>query len=417
MEWFAVILWLSVLVIVSWRTPEYGVYILAATTPLYLVRLSLVGLPTTLLELELLVLAGVVVLKYRYALLGACRVRTRIEKALAVSIIAFVISASVSVVVSPDMRAALGIWRAYILEPLLFFIIIISVITTPQQIRRMVVVCGIGAVIIALVSIAQVLTGYGIPEPWAAERRATSFFPYPNAVGLYLAPLIPLVVALAAGRGRITQKAALGVVGILLVGIAAAQTTGALVALAVTGVIGGVLWSKTSRQWVLRVIVVGALIATITPVVRDQLVKKLSFNTWSGTVRQIMWGETLPMLRDHWFTGAGLAGYQKAFEPYHKAKAIEIFLYPHSIVLNFWSELGLYGLISVVFLVAVYFVLLVFARSRENRALVYGLGGAMIVILVHGSVDVPYFKNDLAIMWWMFFALALILYRQRRAAL
>ena len=35
--------------------------------------------------------------------------------------------------------------------------------------------------------------------------------------------------------------------------------------------------------------------------------------------------------------------------------------------------------------------------------------GAIIVIVVHGLVDVPYFKNDLAVMFWLFLAMVSII--------
>lgn len=40
-----------------------------------------------------------------------------------------------------------------------------------------------------------------------------------------------------------------------------------------------------------------------------------------------------------------------------------------------------------------------------NKYLNIGLISAMIVIIVHGLVDVPYFKNDLAVMFWLFLAM------------
>jgi uncharacterized ion transporter superfamily protein YfcC len=33
--------------------------------------------------------------------------------------------------------------------------------------------------------------------------------------------------------------------------------------------------------------------------------------------------------------------------------------------------------------------------------MILGLMGAMVVIVVHGLVDVPYFKNDLAVLFWV----------------
>lgn len=416
MEIGFLILYVCTFALVSLFRFEYGaLLVLATAAPAYLIRFALGPLPTTLLELQILVLVAIAAVRHRAIVARAWHFRGRAEKALGVSIAAFAISASIAVAVSPDMRAALGVWRAYFIEPMLFFIIAVAAFTTPAKILRGVGAIGISAAFIALIALIQVFAGLPIPPPWQAELRATGIYPYPNAVGLFIAPIVPLVAAYAVGSKRLLFRGIAVFVCILFVGgIAAAKTTGALVALAVAGLIGGLAWSKTARQWCLRIVAITVLIGIVAPGIYTPLEQKLFFHEWSGTVRQITWKETLPMLADHWLTGAGLAGYQKTFEPYHTARAIEIFLYPHNIVLNFWSEIGLYGLASTIALIATYFILLIYARAEGQRILRFGLAGAMIVILVHGIVDVPYFKNDLALIWWVFFAFALSLYRYSR---
>ena len=411
MEYIGDVVWLCAFAILSWRRAEYGALLLVATTPAYLIRFSFGPLPVTFLEIEILLLASIVLVRHRHEIMRVLVFRERIEKALAVSIACLLISASVSVFVSPDLRAALGVWRAYFIEPIIFFTILLFVIKKPLQIWATFGALGVSGALIALIALGQVFAGFPIPPPWDAEVRATSLYPYPNAVGLFLAPIIPLVAAYAAKEQKMKRLGAIALCILLIAGIIAAKTIGALVALGVAGLIGGALWSTRSRQWTLRVLVSAILVILVAPSIYIPIHKKLFFQEWSGTVRQITWSETLPMLRDHWFTGVGLAGYQKTFEPYHNARAIEIFLYPHSIVLNFWSEMGLYGLASIIALTVCYFILVQCVRDKEQRALKFGLAGAMVVLLVHGSVDVPYFKNDLALMWWVLFACALILYR------
>lgn len=408
-----VVIYLCLFTLIANVALEYGVLLILATVvPAYLMRLALGPIPTTLLELQILVLCAIVLCRAEWRQQPLLRVSCDWrETILMVSIAAFVISASISIFVSPDIRAALGVWRAYIIEPLLFFGVIISTLKTPTQVWRGIGALSLSAAIIACVALAQVFFGYPIPPPWDSELRATGIFPYPNAVGLFIAPIIPLIALYAATHSGWRRYVALVVCALTIGGIVAAKTGGALVALAVTGMVGAMLWSKQSRQWCMRIVVCAILLMAVLPVVRVPIERKLFFHEWSGTVRQIVWKETLPMLTDRWLTGAGLAGYQKTFEPYHKTKAIEIFLYPHNIILNFWSETGFYGLTSVIALITAYFILLRGARRTQDKALLFGLVGAMTVILIHGSVDVPYFKNDLALLWWTLFAFTFILYR------
>lgn len=125
------------------------------------------------------------------------------------------------------------------------------------------------------------------------------------------------------------------------------------------------------------------------------IVQKLTFQKWSGSVRLAQYRETWKLLRDHSIRGAGLAGYQQAIAPYHEDAHVEIFLYPHNLLLAVWVELGLAGVL--VFLAMLYqFFRRAFTIHQSPIT-----SAAMLVILVHGLVDVPYFKNDLAMVFWV----------------
>lgn len=135
------------------------------------------------------------------------------------------------------------------------------------------------------------------------------------------------------------------------------------------------------------------------------------------------------MLKDRPVLGAGLGAYPTVFAPYHTKTFIEIFQYPHDILLNLWSETGLLGLLAFAWIVAVWIGTVLGRKSSAvssekpshdsrlgamNRApttIDYRLSTIvwlmpLVAILVHGLVDVPYFKNDLAFAFWIFAALA-----------
>jgi hypothetical protein len=66
----------------------------------------------------------------------------------------------------------------------------------------------LSTVAVSVFAIYQYITGQYIPNDfWASSvnRRATSFFPFPNAVGLYLAPIIMLLVG---NLGRLWKSGA-----------------------------------------------------------------------------------------------------------------------------------------------------------------------------------------------------------------
>ncbi|HTK59632.1 MAG TPA: hypothetical protein VL283_00335, partial [Candidatus Baltobacteraceae bacterium] len=69
------------------------------------------------------------------------------------------------------------------------------------------------------------------------------------------------------------------------------------------------------------------------------------------------------------------------------------------ILLNLWSELGLAGIVVFILIMVRFFQQALATKS-------WTLAGAGVAILVHGLVDVPYFKNDLAMLFWLLMAFA-----------
>jgi len=75
---------------------------------------------------------------------------------------------------------------------------------------------------------------------------------------------------------------------------------------------------------------------------------------------------------------------------------LEIYLYPHNIFLNFWTELGLAGLIIFSFLIFKFIFLSLkyyYQTKKDRNFLGLALCASMLIILLHGLVDVPYFKK------------------------
>jgi O-antigen ligase len=129
----------------------------------------------------------------------------------------------------------------------------------------------------------------------------------------------------------------------------------------------------------------------------DPIAQEVTMQDWSGYVRKRMWKDTVSMLRDRPVLGAGFGAYPTVFKPYQTTTGIEVFQYPHNILLNLWSETGLLGVIAFGWVIATW--------VRLGHGRVWTLL-PLITILVHGLVDVPYLKNDLAFAFWIFALLA-----------
>lgn len=373
-----------------------------AATPLYLIRFHIGPIPST--ALEVILLATLLVWGIEYI-----KNDTRPAappKAFLILIGAFLAAATISIFVAPDTRGALGIWRAYFIEPILFFFVLQDLLHKKILTSRNIITAfAIPAIALSLYAVFQKLTGIGIPAAWVTERRVTSIFPYPNALALFLAPLIPFFVFQISKNHLARSLFFAGTMLLSLIAIIFAHSTGAILALSGGATIMAITYCRAKKQWKTLITLLVILTALGGGALQSKPLRdELLLNNWSGRVHKIGWSEGFTMLKTRPIAGAGLNGFPVALKPYHKATAIEIFQYPHNIFLNFWSEIGLLGLISFCGLV-LWFYIYTFKKLHSNIALLPVIT-AMAIILIHGLVDVPYFKNDLAVVFWVIFALA-----------
>jgi O-antigen ligase len=156
-------------------------------------------------------------------------------------------------------------------------------------------------------------------------------------------------------------------------------------------------------------IVALAGLALIPPIRHRILIE--TENVYGNTVqsRIDLWNGAIKLIEHRPLVGAGLSGFQQRVQPYlTNFHSTAQFIDPHNIVLNFWVETGLLGLIAAAWLIVLGFT---FSwrgwrsGTPEWRPLQLGVLLAMVAVVVHGMVDVPYFKNDLSLEFWAFLAL------------
>ncbi len=430
---------------------DWAILLMIAALPTYLLRFKVAGLPSTALEVMILVSFTIWFLRsFLPRIKNIFKKNTeRLNYPFSLEIILLIIIAFVAAGVAGFSSSALGIWKAYFFEPILVFILIFNVFKSKKDWTKILWALLISAAAVSLLAIFQKMTGLLIANPFWAQagaRRAVSFFGYPNAVGLYLGPLVMIFIGWLLSynwknvQEQLGQKTFIATTIIIsLLAIYSARSEGALIGLVAGLIIFGLFAGRRERlaTFILLIIVIGGTFV-FSPS-RDFIIQKLTFQDLSSQIRKQQWKETLIMLNHgHFGLGAGLSNYQNAVAPYHQPglffnsdnlpnfdaelranatlrakywQPVEIYMYPHNIFLNFWSELGLAGALLFVWIIIKYLYLslkMVVAYGRENKNekyLALGLMAAMIVIIVHGLVDVPYLKNDLAVMFWLLLAL------------
>ncbi len=418
---------------IAWRDQKLAIYVILTALPSYLLRFHLGPVPMTLLEGFVLIALGVWILRRRFSSFSL--------SPFSLPTILLLVAAVIGVIVSPDKFAALGILKAYFIEPILFFLMIKSTLTR-DDVEPALKALGVGAIVVSTLGILQWITRLGIPVPWDIERRITSVFDFPNAVGLYLGPIVTMSVIVVIKKFEILnpkfqtntkhekEKPKTGfclslfrfplvsdlgfrisdflfwlTVAILgTLAIFAAQTEAAYVAIPASLLLVSFL-NPHLRRLTIPLTAIGFVAAMMIPSVKQ----KLTLHDYSGEVRRTQWSETVEMLKDHPIFGAGLAGYEPTFASYHHATWVEIFQYPHNLILNIWSELGLLGLVAFILLaIQVLRSFLPLTKGEPEGVFLCALLAALLETTIHGLVDVPYFKNDLSLMTWSLLAMLVI---------
>lgn len=395
--------------ILAVKNIKWSIFWIIFTLPAYLIRFNFFGLPMTLLEIEIVLLCIVFLIK------NYNKLKITNYSLLFYSTILLVITATIAVFVSPNPYAAAGLWKAYFIEPILFFLVFIKTIKK-EDLKNIFYVLSIQVGLLSISAVYQKFTGTLIINPFwaqAATRRVTSVFPYPNALALYLAPLIILFLGyfiFEIKNLKLFQNSKLKIQNylpvcyqILIIILATlaiyyTKSKGALFGL-LAGIIFYAIFYKPYRKYFVTIL--GIVVLLSFYLFGTHKINLSGTSTVTGgdsiSVRTTMWSETWQMLQQKPLLGAGLSGYQDAVAPFHKKSYIEIYLYPHNIFLNFWSEIGLLGMLAFLGII-IWFYKTGFAHQQNTHIIFMG---GMTVLLIHGLVDVPYFKNDLAILFWL----------------
>jgi putative inorganic carbon (HCO3(-)) transporter len=392
------------------RYVRWALALTAASMPLYVVRWHIGPLPTTVLEnLILLTVALYAIAVWRRA--APLPGRTPYEIPIGLLLIAGVIG----VLVAPDHRGALGIFRAYLVEPVAIYYVATAVLGTAGSLASLVAGWGAGALVFAIVEIAtfvEALREHTLQLGHAAAALGIN----PNAVALYLEPLIGIAAGFALfARGR-QRMIGIGAVIVLLAADAATLSRGGLLAMAVLVVIAFItIRSLAFRLVLLAASLLGALTLWRLPFIGLRITYLLVNPMHTLYGRLHIWAATLRMLRDHPVFGAGINAYQSTMAPYRAADTYHVpEPYAHNIVLTTWSEVGLLGLAAFLYMLAALAIRPWRALARSSglhRALLWGLGTGFVMLAVHGLVDSPYWKNDLSLEFWMLAALEVVALR------
>ncbi|HUX88886.1 MAG TPA: O-antigen ligase family protein [Chloroflexota bacterium] len=341
------------------------------------------------------------------------------DPAISVLAILFILAGAVSLTASVALPESLRSFRTIIVEPALFYFLIVTQVRGRRAVVTLIGALVLAGVLISLVGFWQYATDRSIITAEAGLRRIRAFYGSPNNLGLFLGRILPFTFSLGLWwkRSRPVWVAAGLVIGIAIIltfsiGAWAGVTCSAF---AVAGLAG-----PRARQWALRTAVIGVVVGAVAAWRIPRIGDHFDLRWGTSFIRLEVWQSAARMLALHPVRGIGLDNFLYYYQHGYRLPSAwqePDLSHPHNMIFDFWLSLGLPGLILLGFLIGRFAEAIVEYWAMSDwfeRGVYAGAIGAMIDIVVHGLVDNSFFLPDLAVLFWLMFAIVGVLQREQR---
>ncbi len=422
--------------LVSVRKPFWAANIIIFLLPAYLWRFKIAGLPTNFLEALVIIFAlswwPKNIFQYNgqsrlffskqnhvFALTSSSWRKLPEKNLLFAGSFLIIAGASLSLVVSPNLFASLGILKSWIILPVLFAVTLFSVVTQETfYVQQKSILTLLRTLALSGGSVGLVALGYYLSHHLTYDGRLRAFYGHPNQLAMYLAPSWIIIYGFCL-RQKTKKAQLLWFIALIALSVPLLLTFsyGAW-----AGILGGsfaLVWGlhKTNAKTPQKkpfylyggfvLLVLWLIVAALTS---PKLHVIFSNHRSSLYSRIMIWRSALFILKNHWITGIGpgqfqtyYLNYQKYFPSYLEWAVPQ----PHNIFLAFWLQAGLIGLVGFLSLVAWFFqgALKTIQQNKKRAFVPFVLIAIMVYTLIHGLIDTTYWKNDLSMVWWLIIAL------------
>lgn len=376
--------------------------------PAYLVKFSILGIPTN--ALEILVLAIFIL-----ALLDRQRFNYKEfygqNKGYLIAIILILAGLVISTLANGEYRTGFGMIKGWFIVPLFFAWVLLKEMKRAEDLKNALKWLYISTFFVALAGLGYFFTGY-----LTYDGRLEAFYGSPNYLAMYLAPGIIIGAYLIKNQSQnLKSKVALSSLiisfVIILISFYLAYSYAAWMAVVLSLIITELIINRRIGK---KAILTG-LIIILFVIASQWNTEKLNnlkiFSRSSLESRMMIWKSSEKILSDNFIFGIGPGNfqnkyleYQKYFSPYLEWAVPQ----PHNLYLAFWLQSGLLGIVGFLMLGIKWLrTLLALIGQQKNSEIVAVFIGTMVYILIHGLLDTLYWKNDLAMVFWIIIFLGL----------
>lgn len=407
------------------KITDYLLYASVLFLPSYLVRFSFFGLPTNLLEMLVIfaVLFWMIDLKKSSVIFA-------LPKIYWLSFLLIFLGLVLSSFLNPHWAREAGIIKGWFVLPFLFFLVLLDRLKNNADAEKILRLLYVSSASVGLLGVL-----YLFLDITTFDGRLRAFYLSPNHLAMFLAPgiiigffsiktpfhIFPLLdKEKIRKRSLIIQLFLLSSLLILLIALYFTFSYGAWIAIffsLTTTLLLAKFPAKSPKIKLFFALIFLFLIAFSFQIASPKFAGITGSDPRSSSAsRMMIWKSAWKIGGDNpvWGIGPGnfqdhYLEYQKYFPPYLEWAVPQ----PHNLYLAFWMQTGALGIVGFILLVWYWIVGQIKFIRRQKNSLHAAVSFAIILyFLLHGLIDTPYWKNDLAFLFWIILALGLFFSRQ-----
>ena len=366
-------------------------YLTILSLPLYLLRFRIGPIPTTVFEI-------LIYISFIFGLTGH-EIKLRRKTAIYWALL-FVLSGFLAVLVDPDHLRAFGLWKAYFFDGLLLFIMVKSLLDVERA--RVVKVLIWSGLLTSAAAILLFLLGQKTVDGRLYDLDKLS----PNYLAMYLVPIFVGCIFTIVENAKVKKSSYLEAIAIaiMLSALYLTKSRGALMAIPVGLLFIGFEFTKSTRakrNYAFATAATIILILSATFLVFKPQMNDLGRAGASSNIRYYIWQTSIEIAKENPVLGVGLSNYQDYFTNLTRDRVnYPEFIAPqaltaHNLYLQIYVTCGIMGIVT-------FLILVVYALTRRPKIIYTAM---LVAILAYGLVDTPFFRNDLAALFWVVLAL------------
>jgi len=384
---------------------ENLIYLIILALPLYLVKIKIYSVPTNWFEILVgLTLFFWIIKKSRLVNLKKF-IKNYKKYIICVSLI--FIGLLMATFLNREYAIGLGIIKSWFLIPIILMLIIVTTFPSKKMINVFITFYG------SSFFVAGIALNYLISGKLTYDGRLEAFFNSPNYLAMYLAPalIIALVVVLKnktrEQKNNLILKSIMALSLVIILIVFYFTYSYAAWLSVILAVLATLLIEKKISLKEIFLIVVLFIFMFFSQWKSGKLNNLVTLNPRSSLAsRIIIWRSAEKILENNWIFGIGPGNFQKVYLSYQKfyPPYLEWAVpHPHNLYLSFWLYGGLLSFLGFIGLLFFWFRDILVKIKTSHKAVLLITIGIMTITLVHGLVDTTYFKNDLAVIFWLNF--------------